>query len=149
MKFFRNKITLALLGFLLLQVPAQADDDQPITVKELPVNAQQLLKKDFANFKVVYAEMDKDLRSKSYEVKFANGGSIDFDKKGEWTEIDCGTSAVPAKFIPQAIRKQVEKKWPNTTIVKIEKDRKRYEIELSDGLEITFNQKFKITDIDR
>ena len=148
MKYFGNPLFVAVLGLALLQTPAFADNDQPISVEQLPQNAQHLLKTDFADFKVVFAEMENRALNKSYEVKFANGGSIEFNKKGEWIEIDCKNKAVPKKFIPQPILKHVKKTWADTKIVKIEKDRKHYEVELSSGLEVTFDKNFKVIDID-
>ena len=148
MNLFRNKLCLALLGLAFLQTPVMADNDEPISFEQLPLKAQTLLKQDFADFKIAFAEKDKDVREKGYEVKFTNGGSIEFNKKGEWKEIDCKNTAVPAKFIPQPILKQVRKKWGQEKIVKIERDHKKIKVELASDIEITFNKNFKIIEID-
>ena len=148
MKKMAHSLCLALLGFSLVLTPASADNDQPIGVEQLPQPAQLLLKSHFGAFKIVLAELDNSLLDKSYEVKFANGGSIEFDKRGNWTEIDCKGTAVPGALVPPPIARYVQETWKDATIVKIEKDRKHYEIELSNQLEVTFDEQFRVIDVD-
>jgi hypothetical protein len=42
----------------------------------------------------------------------------------------------------------VRKNYSGATIVQIEKARSGYEVQLSTGLELTFNKNFKVIDID-
>ena len=39
--------------------------------------------------------------------------------------------------------------YPGVSIRKIEKDDEDYDVELSNGLDITFNKKFQVIEIDR
>lgn len=79
---------------------------------------------------------------------FNNGEKIEFDRKGNWTEIDCKMSAVPAKLVPASIARYVKSTYPGTKILKIEKDDYDYEVQLSNRLEIKFNKNFQVIDID-
>ena len=85
---------------------------------------------------------------KSYDVVFTNGEEVEFDKTGEWKEVKCRQSEVPAQIIPEAIRNYVKENYPDTRILQIELDKKEYEIRLSNRLEITFDSKMRVIDID-
>ena len=83
-----------------------------------------------------------------YEVVFANSVKIEFLKDGEWKEVDCKYSAVPAAIVPSAIAKYVEGNYENVQIVKIDRSKREYDVDLSNGLELTFDTKFNLIDID-
>ena len=93
--------------------------------------------------------MESDVLSKSYDVIFTNGDKVEFDKKGRWTNIDCEHSVVPAGIVPQSIKEYVQKQYPSAKIIKLElTDRKGYDVELSNDVEIEFDKKFNVIDID-
>ena len=73
---------------------------------------------------------------------------MEFDKSGEWTEVKCSQSEVPSKIVPAAIREYVKTNYPDVKIVSIERDRKEYEVKLSNRLEITFDSQMRVVDID-
>lgn len=127
---------------------ACADNEKPISVSQLPAKAQQFLQQHFPDRTVALTKMETELMSKSYEVYFANGEHIDFDGKGNWTEVDCTMSAVPADIVPVPIATYVKANYPDTHILKIEKDRKEYEVKLSNRMELSFDLKFNIIDIE-
>ncbi|MDE7097148.1 MAG: PepSY-like domain-containing protein, partial [Muribaculaceae bacterium] len=83
---------------------------------------------------------DKHLLKKTdYDVKLVNGTKIEFNNAGKWTSVDCKTREVPQGIIPKPIRTYVTKNFPDVKIVKIEKKSSKYEVELSDDVELTFN----------
>ncbi len=139
-------IVLALItvGF----ASACADNDKVITVKELPVKAQQFVKKHFRGDKVVLVKEDRDLIGKNYDVIFSNGNNIEFDRNGEWEDIDCKSSFVPNAIVPNKIKSYVSSNYPGMRIIKIDRDRKEYGVDLSNGIELTFDKNFKLIDID-
>ncbi|MBQ4174977.1 MAG: PepSY-like domain-containing protein, partial [Prevotella sp.] len=75
-----------------------------------------------------------------YEVMLNDGAKIDFDKRGNWDKVDCETYAVPAALIPASIAQYVKTNFPGTIIIKIDKERYGYDIELSNDIELKFNQ---------
>ena len=77
-----------------------------------------------------------------------NGTKLEFDKKGNLTEIDCKLGIVPAKLIPQAIRNYLKENYPAQAVKKIEMNKNEYEVELANGLDLTFNKHFQVIDID-
>ena len=88
------------------------------------------------------------LQCKSYEVIFTNGDKVEFDNKGNWEEVNCKYSAVPAAIIPATIQKYVTTNYPDAKILKIERDKKDYEVKLSNRTELKFDLKFNLIDID-
>ena len=128
--------------------PAHADADKPIQVKELPAKAQTILSQHFKNQKVALATIETGLLEKNYDVVLNNGTKMEFDKNGNLTEIECKQDAVPAALIPNAINTYLRQMYPEYKVRKFEMKRNEYEVELSNGLEITFNKQFQVIDID-
>lgn len=144
-----KKIILFLICLLTIQLSVKASDDIQIEFNRLPRQSQQLIKKHFSDQSIALVKMDNELFDKSYEVIFTNGNKIEFDKKGVWEEIDCKYTRLPAEIIPVQIRNYVSKNYPNTEIIKIEKEnRGRYEVELTNGFDLKFDSKFNLIDID-
>lgn len=148
MKRIIRTLIAVLVAVLVFHANAMADNDKPITVSQLPAAAQQVLKKHFSSKKVALAKMESGILDKSYDVVFTTGEKIEFDRKGNWTEIECELSSVPAALVPSQIASYVKKTYPNAKILKIEKDKNEYEVKLSNRLEITFNKSFQVIDID-
>ena len=132
---------------LLLSVTCLADD-KIIPVEQLPAPAKTFVKKYFPQATIEYATKDTEFMGTTYEVRLSDGTEVDFDKKGNWDNVDCKTKAVPASLVPAAIAQYVKAHYPNTVIVKIDKERGGYEIELSNDLDLKFNSKGKLIGID-
>lgn len=143
-----KKTLLALSLLLTIGIAACADNDKPIEVSQLPSTAQTTLKSYFSDRKVALAKEESDLLDKNYDVIFTNGDKVEFNSKGEWTEVQCKQSSVPSALVPSQISTYVKTNYPNMKIVEIERDSKEYEVKLSNGIELTFNKKYKLIDID-
>ena len=143
-----KKLVFLLVCLFTLQTVARADDDKPIQVTQMPQAAQLFIKQHFADSKVALAKMESEFFYKSYEVIFTNGNKVEFDKKGEWTEIDCKHTVVHTETIPTAIRQYVTTNYPDVKVLKIERDKKEYEVKLSNRTELKFDLKFNLIDID-
>ena len=138
---------MALLCMLLQSVTCLSDD-KIIPVEQLPAPAKTFVKKYFPQATIEYATKDAEFMGTTYEVRLSDGTEVDFDKKGNWDNVDCKTKAVPASLVPAAIAQYVKAHYPNTVIVKIDKERGGYEIELSNDLDLKFNSKGKLIGID-
>ena len=148
MKRIIQTALVALVCLVTFQVSAFADNDKPISMSQLPATAQKIIKKHFSGKKVALAKMETGLFEKSYDVVFNNGEKVEFDRKGNWTEIDCKMSSVPAALIPAKIKQYVKSTYPGAKIIQIEVDASEYEVKLSNRLEVTFNKNFQVIDID-
>ncbi len=142
-----KKLLFLLLSVFVLQV-AQADNDKPIAFDKLPAKAQAFIKRNFPSEKVAFTKMEKGFLDTSYDVVFVNGNAVEFDKNGEWTDLDCKRSSVPAEAVPAQITKFVKESHPDATILKLERDRHTYEVKLSDSWEIKFDKQFNVINMD-
>jgi len=149
MKTIVRTLMIAICCIVSCNLTANAGNDKPISVKALPAKAQTLLSNHFNKQKVALATMESGITGKSYDVVLKNGTKIEFDKKGNLTEDDCKKGAVPGKLIPLPIKKYLQKHYPGQSVKKMEMDKKEYEVELANGLDLTFNKHFKLIDIDR
>ena len=114
----------------------------------MPTKAQTLITTYFKHHKVALAKMESGLFYKSYDVIFTTGEKLEFDKSGDWTEIQCKASEVPVQVLPAEIRSYVSSTYPGAKVLEIERDGKEYEVKLSNGWEITFDNQFRVIDID-
>ena len=145
-----KKIVFLFISLFAMNFVALAGNDKPIQVSEMPKAAQLFIKNHFADLSVAMAKVETDFLDKNYDVVFTNGNKVEFDKKGNWTNVDCEHTQVPVAVIPQAIQDYVSKNYPNAKVVKIEKtDRKGYDVDLNNGFDLEFDKKFRVIEIDR
>ena len=143
-----KRIIFLLTCLVVIQTAAFAGKDRMITVDQLPNNAQQFIEKYFANVAVSYAKMDSEIFDTSYEVIFVNGSKVEFDRKGEWTDVDCKFSEVPTGIVPSLIQDYVMAHHKDMKVVEIDRDNKDYEIKLSNKLELKFDLKYNLIGYD-
>lgn len=134
---------------LLFASPASANTDggKAISPGKLPQAALQTINTHLPGRKIAIAKVESELFSKSYTVIFTNGEKIEFDGRGRWTEVKCKRSAMPASLVPAQIAQYIRANYPDCRILEIERD-DEYEVKLSNHVEVTFNKKFEVIDID-
>ena len=142
-----KKIVVLFVSMLVLATTASAGSDKPIQVSQLPQTAQQFIEKYFGDRKVAFAKEESDFR-KSYEIAFTTGDKIEFDRKGEWTDIDCKYSAVPAGIVPAQIVAYIAENYPDSQVVQIEKDSRSTEVKLDNRMEIKFDKQYRVIEMD-
>lgn len=143
------RIFLPVILLLLFSGAARAQKVQKINLGDLPEKAQAFIQKNFTKEKARYILKEtEDLLDIEYKVAFLDKIKIKFDKKGEWKEVDGSRQPIPTRFIPEKILAYIKKSFPNNDVVKIEKDRKSYEVEISNGLELEFDAQGNFIKID-
>ena len=143
-----KKLVLLFACIFALQLTASANNDKPIKFEQLPQASQQFIKKHFANKEISIVVVESGIIEKSYDVIFANGDKVEFDRKGMWTDIDCKHSEVPTAVIPQQITDYVKTAYPGAIIKEYDVDKNSHEVKLSNRLEIKFNRSFQVVEID-
>lgn len=141
-------LSIAVMAFLAIQFVAA---HEVVTRDEmrLPLVARNFINQHFTKSKISYIKIESDLlKDKKYEVVLTDGTEIDFDRKGEWTEIDCKRSAVPASIIPEYIKEYVSANFKDNIITQIERDRRGMEVELNNDLSLKFNKNGKLYKLD-
>lgn len=140
----RKRLFMMLTIVFTMCMSIMADNDRVITFDQLPTQAQTLLKKHFADKVPLVVTVDWD----DYKVMYQSGEKVEFDKKGNWKEFECKTSAVPTALIPEQIKTKVKTTFPGATILKLDRDRRGYSVKLNNGMEIEFDKKFQVVEID-
>ena len=124
--------------------PLQADNDQVITFDRVPASAQTMLNQNFADKVPLVITADWD----DYKVRYASGEKVEFDKRGNWRDIECKTSQVPTELIPTKIAANVNASFPGSTIIEIDRDSFGYSVQLSNGLELEYNRRCQVIEVD-
>lgn len=143
-----KKFLTLMLCLFSLQMIVRADNDKTIQISDLPQKAQLFIEKHFSGVKVAYAKQESDLLDKTYDVVFTNGNKVEFNKKGEWKEVDCKQNELPAGIVPEKIKEYVNQNYSGVKILKIDRDKKDYEVKLSNKLELKFDMKFNLIEMD-
>ena len=150
MRFYRTTVTVAVcVAFLLCAIlPACADNKRPITAEQLPAKSQTFLKTHFSGKRILLVTLERGHLKTTYEVRYADGTGVEFRKDGEWTEVDCRLDTVPTAIVPRPVLTFVAEHYPDSHICKVERDRKGYEVKLSNRLELAFDSKFRLIEVD-
>ncbi len=144
-----KKILLATWSLLFAAgVMARTDDDRVISYEKLPAEARAMIETYFAQERVVLVTEEREWFGPSYEVKLASGAELSFDSDGRWSEIDCSPAAVPSGLIPEAIREKIDRDFGSRKVVKIDRDRRDYEIELEGDTELKFDLRYNLIGLD-
>ncbi len=143
-----TKLFIAAVACFFMQSVSIFAGDMIIPTNQLPAAAKTFVKTNFPGQTISYAKLDREFSGTRYEVRLNNGVELDFDKNGTWDKVDCNYSAVPAKLVPASIANYVKANFAGASIVKIDKERYGYDIELSNDLELKFNKNGKLMSID-
>lgn len=144
-----KKIVMFLMGlFFIGSSVVSADNDKAVRVEDMPQKAQVFISRYFGNLKVAYAKSEYDLFEKSYAVVFTTGQKLEFNGRGEWTDVDCRYDAVPVELVPQPIIDKINSLYSGVYVISIDRDRKRYEVKLSNRAELKFDRNLNLVDID-
>lgn len=143
-----KKLLAIVMAMLVCVAVVKADNEVPVTVNELPATAQTFINTHFKDKKVALAKKETGFFELSYDVIFTDGNKLEFDRNGNWKEVNCKYSSVPAAVVPQQISDYVKANYAGINILSIEKDDREYEVRLANRVELTFTLQFQLLDID-
>lgn len=143
-----KKLLAILMAMFVCVAVVKADNEVPVTVNELPATAQTFINTHFKDKKVALAKKETGFFELSYDVIFTDGNKLEFDRNGNWKEVNCKYSSVPAAVVPQQISDYVKANYAGINILSIEKDDREYEVRLANRVELTFTLQFQLLDID-
>lgn len=123
-------------------------DDKRIDQTQLPQDARMFIARHFPNDEILYAEQDKGMFSSDFEVVLKSGARIEFDSRGNWTEVSSRKVAVPTSIIPAKISQYVGANYPDRSIREITREGSKYEVELTGGTDLVFGSKGEFIRVD-
>lgn len=137
----RLSIITAIFAFILCcTTVAKAQNNNPAI--------NQIVEQHFPKATIQTVLPDED----DIDVILSDFTKIEFSLNNEWKNVDCEHAtiytSVPATLVPEQITSYVTANFPNALIKKLEKKYYGWEIELNNGLEVNFNNNFKVTKID-
>lgn len=110
---------------------ALAAADVVVPASALPQNAKNFIAEHFQGANIVYVEQDYD----EFEVRLSNGAKVEFFRDGSWKKLK-NYAGVSTKALPEPLAKTLSTKYPNTTIIEVEKEWNGYEAKLANALKI-------------
>jgi hypothetical protein len=128
---------LLLPGTLLLT--SCRDDVVTRDVAQLPEPARQFVQSNFSQHHISYIKIDRELFSTEYKVVLTNGDELEFDSDGEWKEVECKRTAVPVRFLPDAVKLYLNQNFATDSVEKVKRTSRNIEVELGNGLEVIFD----------
>lgn len=142
----KNIITFSIFALFLLMTSCS---DKPVAPQQLPETVTSFVQQSFPGSNITYAEKDLELTGYKYDVVLADGTRIEFDTDDVWDKIECPlTNPVPTALIPAPIVTYLQTNYPDAMVLKIDKERNGYEVELANGLEMKFNKQGVLTEMD-
>ncbi len=136
------------MAFAALIVTLAGCSDRPVLPAQLPQEIQVFVQQYFPNQQVSYADKDWDWFGYQYDVMLADGTEINFDTNNAWDKVESRLNPVPAALVPAPIATYVNTNFQAVSIVKIDKERYGYEVELANGLELKFNPQGALMSMD-
>lgn len=148
MKKFLKFMPLLLIAVFGVTVWSCSDDDkdEALAVNMLPDQAKEFVAQYFPDAAIIAAKTDGN----EYDVLLSNGTKIDFDKTGEWQDVDAPRGAVlPAGFYPSAIDDYVAANYQGSGINEISKETRGYDVELTSGVDLVFDTAGQFVSVDK
>ena len=137
---------LAALGLSLGTVFA---DEITTDITKLPQAAQEFAAKAFPNAKIVGIEIDTSLvKPTEYDATLSDGSKIEFDSKGNWTDIESKFTGVPKALLTKEIAAYLDANYKGQKVKALSKERYGWEVDLVNGLELKFSAAGQLIEID-
>lgn len=106
-------------------------------ISALPQPAISFLNDNFKGLNITKIKIETGwFKKTTYDVDLANGVEIEFDKNGNWKDIESKTSNLPLSLLPKQLAEAVNKKVPDAKIESIERKGYGYKIELENDVEL-------------
>jgi len=145
MKKILSIVVMALLAIQFVSATDVVTKDE----MQLPLNARNFISQHFSTPQISYIKIESEfLKGKKFEAVLTSGIEIDFDSKGEWTDVDCKRAAVPASIVPEYVKQYVNTNFNGHIITQIERDRHGIEVELDNDLSVKFDKKGNLRRLD-
>ncbi len=123
-------------------------EDDFIGPGDLPSNARTFITTHFPDATIQSVIKDYDDLSHSYEVMLSDGTRLEFNRKGNWTDVECPNSKVPDSVVPEKILSYVQSTYPENVIIAISRDDRRIDVMLDNRTELVFDQNGNYLGID-
>ena len=137
-----NKVIFILINLLIFSLPLQINYDYRfINFEDLPTKAKTFVRTYFGHYVIRFVKIDITMTKTNYTVQFENGMKIEFNSNGDWDEVNSPSDCLPSDFLNIMILNHLNKNYPDYCLHMISKGKHKFEVELTNGLELVFNKK--------
>lgn len=139
--WLRPLVAVAALTAVVLGVGYGVEFERSVSPHKLPLAAQEFLAEHYPQQTpalVLWAWDDFRIR---YEVFFHTGTQLRFRYGGALKAVDSRQQPIPAGIVPEAVREYVGRHFPGAVITKLEHERREWEVRLSNGVELSFDNR--------
>ena len=142
----KSYIVSGIVALFLLMTSCK---DRPVAPAQLPAPITAFIQQTFPGQAITFAQKDLELTGWQYDVVLADGTRIEFDTDHMWDKIESPMATpVPAQLIPAPIATHLQTSFPGAVVTKIDKEHNGYEIELSTGVELGYNEQGALMEMD-
>lgn len=136
---------LIFAAIMFFSIATASATERMVSFNNLPQKAKTFISTHFAELTFSYAKYDTDITDHDYEVVFTDGTKIDFNRRGEWRKVECSRSTtMPQAILPQGIVEYIDSTHPNIKIEEVERERKGFQVSLTNDVEIVFDQRGRV-----
>lgn len=115
----------------------------------LPAESRLFLSDHYPKAAVSHIKIEKNLLgTKGYDVILTNGVHVEFNRSGQWKEVEGHRTVIPEALVPPGIILYVRNNFADNEIVSIEKESYDCKIKLDNGLELLFDRNENLIEID-
>lgn len=137
-----KKVLMMLAAASVMLVTTSCDDEEVIAADKLPQTAKNFIETHFADA-IIYRVVKDTEGSTEYDVRLDNGFKIEFNKSGNWREVEGYGLEIPESFLdelPEGLIAYIETNHSSQSLTKVDLNKSSYEVEITGGLEIIFNR---------
>lgn len=141
-------LAFAALAIAVIGIASCSNEKTYTDMSQIPESVQNTIVDNF-NANVVSTQVETNTFGvDEYEIYLADGSKVKFE--GEvWDEVEVPVGqSVPNYFVIEPIRNYVAQNMPGVAIIKIEKEKNGYEVELSTGMDVKFDANGTVIKID-
>lgn len=124
-----------------------------IPIEDLPAEAYNFIRQHFYNHDICFATKNINVATKitkpietEYTVRLTDDTVLEFDRKGNWKEIEGVRNEIPP-YLPEYAKDYLGKYYSDISIVQIERIGKKYDIKFNNGKEVIIADKGEVKEI--
>ena len=132
---------------LTLLILVSCSKEKVLTLDDYPSEIKTYSQTYFPENQIIQVIRDSDGFTRTYEVVLEETIQLEFNRKKEIIKVE-SENKIPDSVIPSLILSYVKSNFANNYIVRWEIDNKNHDVELDNGIELIFDNKYSFKRIE-